>query len=274
MGRRRRRWWWWRVLVFRHQTREKSLYFFSTRCKIRETSSQDHPSLFFRLLLISRLREKRWDFFQHEKEFIARKFPKRRFLFYKDTLDDTRNLHGFYFHIYTHTHHARCYRTRARPGCWVMREVRFRLSASKNFMKEKKMCLWLTSFWTPSSLASLPKKCFFFFPLFLSLLLSLVVGCRSRRWWSSSLEQRERSSHWVVTRPIIESMIDFVRVRSSKRREYKRELKVVSRVVSSSKKRNLFSFSPENVRFFRRVERSRERKRCLFLWDKTKKRGP
>ena len=73
----------------------------------------------------------------------------------------------------THTHHARCYRTRARPGCWVMREVRFRLSASKNFMKEKKMCL--THEFLDPFVSRVASECFFFFPLFLSLLLSLVV---------------------------------------------------------------------------------------------------
>ena len=119
---------------------------------------------------ITRLRD---EIFSNTLELSPENFQRDAF-YYKDTLDDTRNLHGFYFHIYTHTHHARCYRTRARPGCWVMREVRFRLSASKNFMKEKKMYLTHMSFWTPSSLASLPNV-FFFFPLFLSLLLSLVV---------------------------------------------------------------------------------------------------
>ena len=116
---------------------------------------------------ITRLRD---EIFSNTLELSPENFQRDAF-YYKDTLDDTRNLHGFYFHIYTHTHHARCYRTRARPGCWVMREVRFRLSASKNFMKEKKMYLTHMSFWTPSSLASLPNVFFSF--LFSSLSYSL-----------------------------------------------------------------------------------------------------
>lgn len=57
-----------------------------------------------------------------------------------------------------------------------MREVRFRLSASKNFMKEKKMCL-THEFLDPLRLSRRFPECFFFFPLFLSLSysLSLVV---------------------------------------------------------------------------------------------------
>ena len=54
-----------------------------------------------------------------------------------------------------------------------MREVRFRLSASKNFMKEKKMCL--THEFLDPFVSRVASECFFFFPLFLSLLLSLVV---------------------------------------------------------------------------------------------------
>ena len=120
---------------------------------------------------ITRLRD---EIFSNTLELSPENFQRDAF-YYKDTLDDTRNLHGFYFHIYTHTHHARCYRTRARPGCWVMREVRFRLSASKNFMKEKKMCLTHVSFWTPSSLASFPNVFFSFLFSSLSYSLSSLV---------------------------------------------------------------------------------------------------
>ena len=80
-----------------------------------------------------------------------------------------------------------------------MREVRFRLSASKNFMKEKKMCL--THEFLDPFVSRVASECFFFFPLFLSLLLSLVVvdlDDDDRRPRSNN----ERSSHWVVTRPI------------------------------------------------------------------------
>lgn len=167
-------------------------------------SKRDFVKTIFRvssLLSFFEIREKRWDFFQHEKELSPENFQRDAF-YYKDTLDDTRNLHGFYFHIYTHTHHARCYRTRARPGCWVMREVRFRLSASKNFMKEKKMCL--THEFLDPFVSRVASECFFFLSSFPLSKLSRL--CRSRRLWSSSLEQRERSSHWVVTRPIIESI--------------------------------------------------------------------
>lgn len=126
--------------------------------------AQDHPSLC--AFLCSRLRD---EIFSNTLALSPENFQRDAF-YYKDTLDDTRNLHGFYFHIYTHTHHARCYRTRARPGCWVMREVRFRLSASKNFMKEKKMCL-THEFLDPFVYASLPNVFFSF--LFSSLSYSL-----------------------------------------------------------------------------------------------------
>ena len=49
-----------------------------------------------------------------------------------------------------------------------MREVRFRLSASKNFMKEKKMCL--THEFLDPFVSRVASECFFFFPLFLSKL--------------------------------------------------------------------------------------------------------
>ena len=206
---------------------------------------------------ITRLRD---EIFSNTLELSPENFQRDAF-YYKDTLDDTRNLHGFYFHIYTHTHHARCYRTRARPGCWVMREVRFRLSASKNFMKEKKMYLTHMSFWTPSSLASLPNV-FFFFPLFLSLNSLVVVDlddddrCRSnnakdlRIGWSPA---RSSSRYRLCESAIF------------KEEEQERERKRSCLVSFPRRKKKLFSFSPENVRFFRRVERSRERKRCLFL---------
>ena len=211
---------------------------------------------------ITRLRD---EIFSNTLELSPENFQRDAF-YYKDTLDDTRNLHGFYFHIYTHTHHARCYRTRARPGCWVMREVRFRLSASKNFMKEKKMYLTHMSFWTPSSLASLPNV-FFFFPLFLSLLLSLVVvdlDDDDRRPRSNNA--KDLRIGWSPARSssryrLCESAIF---KEEEQEREREREKGRVSCRFLVEKK-NLFSFSPENVRFFRRVERSRERKRCLFL---------
>ena len=155
-----------------------------------------------------------------------------------------------------------------------MREVRFRLSASKNFMKEKKMCL-THEFLDPLRLSRRFPECFFFFPLFLSLSysLSLVVVDLDDDDRRRSNNAKDLRIGWSPARSS-----SYVRVRSSKRRnrERERELKVVSRVVSSSKKKKIFTFSPENVRFFRRVERSRERKRCLFLRDKTKKkeRGP
>jgi hypothetical protein len=220
--------------------------------------AQDHPSLC--AFLCSRLRD---EIFSNTLALSPENFQRDAF-YYKDTLDDTRNLHGFYFHIYTHTHHARCYRTRARPGCWVMREVRFRLSASKNFMKEKKMCL--THEFLDPFVSRVASECFFFFPLFLSLLLSLVVVDLD-----DDDDRRPRSNNakdlrigWSPARSssryrLCESAI-------FKEEEQERERKR-SCLVSfpRRKKKIVLSFSPENVRFFRRVERSRERKRCLFL---------
>ena len=146
-----------------------------------------------------------------------------------------------------------------------MREVRFRLSASKNFMKEKKMCL-THEFLDPLRLSRRFRMFFFLSSFPLSLLLSL--SSLSISTMMIVVARTTRKIFALVGHPpdrVVD--IDYVRVRSSKRRnrERERELKVVSRVVSSSKKKNLFTFSPENVRFFRRVERSRERKRCLFL---------
>ena len=69
-------------------------------------------------------------------------------------------------------------------------------------------------------------------------------------------------------------MIDFVRVRSSKRREYKRELKVVSRVVSSSKKKNC-SLSRLKMFDFFDVSNARGRERgASFFEIRQKKEGP
>ena len=208
---------------------------------------------------ITRLRD---EIFSNTLALSPENFQRDAF-YYKDTLDDTRNLHGFYFHIYTHTHHARCYRTRARPGCWVMREVRFRLSASKNFMREKKMCL--THEFLDPFVSRVASECFFFFPLFLSLNSLVVVDlddddrCRSnnakdlRIGWSPA---RSSSRYRLCESAIF------------KEEEQKREREVEESCLVSfprRKKKFVLSFSPENVRFFRRVERSRERKRCLFL---------
>ena len=166
---------------------------------------------------ITRLRD---EIFSNTLELSPENFQRDAF-YYKDTLDDTRNLHGFYFHIYTHTHHARCYRTRARPGCWVMREVRFRLSASKNFMKEKKMCL-THEFLDPLRLSRRFRMFFFLSSFPLSLLLSLsslsistmmiVVARTTRKIFALGGHPPDR----VVD-------IDYVRVRSSKRRNRERE---------------------------------------------------
>ena len=145
-----------------------------------------------------------------------------------------------------------------------MREVRFRLSASKNFMKEKKMYLTHMSFWTPSSLASLPNVFFSFLfsslsyslsSLSISMMMIVVLARTTRKIFALGGHPPDR----VVD-------IDCVRVRSSKRRNKReRERKRSCLVSFPRRKKKLFSFSPENVRFFRRVERSRERKRCLFL---------
>jgi len=145
-----------------------------------------------------------------------------------------------------------------------MREVRFRLSASKNFVKEKKMCL-THEFWTPSSLASLPNVFFSF--LFSSLSYSLSSLSISTMMMIVVLARTTRKIFALGGHPPDHRVDDrFCESAIFKEERVKERVKGrVSRVVSSSKKRNLFSFSPENVRFFRRVERSRERKRCLFL---------
>ena len=208
---------------------------------------------------ITRLRD---EIFSNTLELSPENFQRDAF-YYKDTLDDTRNLHGFYFHIYTHTHHARCYRTRARPGCWVMREVRFRLSASKNFMKEKKMCL--THEFLDPFVSRVASEFFFFFPLFLSLLLSLVVvdlDDDDRRPRSNNA--KDLRIGWSPARSSSRYRLCESAIFKEEEQEREREKGRVSCRFLVEKK-NLFSFSPENVRFFRRVERSRERKRCLFL---------
>ena len=208
---------------------------------------------------ITRLRD---EIFSNTLELSPENFQRDAF-YYKDTLDDTRNLHGFYFHIYTHTHHARCYRTRARPGCWVMREVRFRLSASKNFMKEKKMCL--THEFLDPFVSRVASECFFFFPLFLSLLLSLVVvdlDDDDRRPRSNNA--KDLRIGWSPARSSSRYRLCESAIFKEEEQEREREKGRVSCRFLVEKKK-LFSFSPENVRFFRRVERSRERKRCLFL---------
>ena len=146
-----------------------------------------------------------------------------------------------------------------------MREVRFRLSASKNFMKEKKMYLTHMSFWTPSSLASLPNV-FFFFPLFLSLLLSLVVvdlDDDDRRPRSNNA--KDLRIGWSPARSSSRYRLCESAIFKEEEQERERERKRSCLVSFPRRKKKLFSFSPENVRFFRRVERSRERKRCLFL---------
>ena len=166
---------------------------------------------------ITRLRD---EIFSNTLELSPENFQRDAF-YYKDTLDDTRNLHGFYFHIYTHTHHARCYRTRARPGCWVMREVRFRLSASKNFMKEKKMCL-THEFLDPLRLSRRFRMFFFLSSFPLSLLLSL--SSLSISTMMIVVARTTRKIFALVGHPpdrVVD--IDYVRVRSSKRRNRERE---------------------------------------------------
>ena len=177
--------------------------------------AQDHPSLC--AFLCSRLRD---EIFSNTLALSPENFQRDAF-YYKDTLDDTRNLHGFYFHIYTHTHHARCYRTRARPGCWVMREVRFRLSASKNFMKEKKMCL-THEFLDPLRLSRRFRMFFFLSSFPLSLLLSL--SSLSLSTMMIVVARTTRKIFALVGHPpdrVVD--IDYVRVRSSKRRNRERE---------------------------------------------------
>ena len=217
---------------------------------------------------ITRLRD---EIFSNTLELSPENFQRDAF-YYKDTLDDTRNLHGFYFHIYTHTHHARCYRTRARPGCWVMREVRFRLSASKNFMKEKKMCLTHVSFWTPSSLASFPNV-FFFFPLFLSLNSLVVVDlddddrCRSNN-------AKDLRIGWSPARSSSRYRLCESAIFKEEEQEREREKKVVSRVVSSSKKK-ICSLSRLKMFDFFDVSNARGRERgASFFEIRQKKEGP
>ena len=144
-----------------------------------------------------------------------------------------------------------------------MREVRFRLSASKNFMKEKKMCL--THEFLDPFVSRVASECFFFFPLFLSLLLSLVVvdlDDDDRRPRSNNA--KDLRIGWSPARSSSRYRLCESAIFKEEEQEREREKGRVSCRFLVEKK-NLFSFSPENVRFFRRVERSRERKRCLFL---------
>ena len=219
---------------------------------------------------ITRLRD---EIFSNTLELSPENFQRDAF-YYKDTLDDTRNLHGFYFHIYTHTHHARCYRTRARPGCWVMREVRFRLSASKNFMKEKKMYLTHMSFWTPSSLASLPNVFFSFLfsslsyslsSLSISMMMIVVLARTTRKIFALGGHPPDR----VVD-------IDCVRVRSSKRRNKREREREKGRVSCRFlvEKKNC-SLSRLKMFDFFDVSNARERERgASFFEIRRKKEGP
>lgn len=205
----------------------------------------------------------RWDFFQHEKELSPENFQRDAF-YYKDTLDDTRNLHGFYFHIYTHTHtmHAATARARA-PVVGLCARYVFVCALRKISWKRRK-CVWLTSFWTPSSrLASLPNV-FFLSSLSYSLsslsisTMMIVVARKTRKIFALG---------GSPARSIVD--IDYVVVRSSKRRnrERKRELKgVVSRVVSSSKKKNC-SLSRLKMFDFFDVSNARERKRGASFFE-------
>jgi len=125
------------------------------------------------------------------------------------------------------------------------------------------MCL-THEFLDPFVTSRVASECFF---SFLSLLFSLVVVDLDDDDRRRSKNAKDLRIGWV-TRPIDRRyrLCGGTILKEEEQRERKRELKgVVSRVVSSSKKKKLFSFSPENVRFFRRVERSREKKRCLFL---------
>ena len=218
---------------------------------------------------ITRLRD---EIFSNTLELSPENFQRDAF-YYKDTLDDTRNLHGFYFHIYTHTHHARCYRTRARPGCWVMREVRFRLSASKNFMKEKKMCL--THEFLDPFVSRVASECFFFFPLFLSLLLSLVVvdlDDDDRRPRSNNA--KDLRIGWSPARSSSRYRLCESAIFKEEEQEREREKKVVSRVVSSSKKK-ICSLSRLKMFDFFDVSNARERERgASFFEIRQKKEGP
>jgi hypothetical protein len=105
----------------------------------------------------------------------------------------------------------------------------------------------------------------FFFPLFLSLSYSLsslsistmmiVVTRTTRKIFALGGHPPDR----VVD-------IDYVRVRSSKRRERERELKVVSRVVSSSKK-IICSLSRLKMFDFFDVSNARERERGASFFE-------
>ena len=146
-----------------------------------------------------------------------------------------------------------------------MREVRFRLSASKNFLKEKKMCL--THEFLDPFVSRVASECFFLssFPLSLSYSLSslsistmmmIVVLARTTR--KIFALGGHPPDHRVDDRFCESAIFKEERVKRESRRSC-----LACRFLVEKKK--LFSFSPENVRFFRRVERSRERKRCLFL---------
>lgn len=143
-----------------------------------------------------------------------------------------------------------------------MREVRFRLCASKNFTKEKKMCL-THEFLDPFVTSRVASECFF---SFLSLLFSLVVVDLDDDDRRHSKNAKDLRIGWV-TRPI-DRRYRLCGGTIFKEEEQREKERVKGGRVSCRflvKKKKLFSFSPENVRFFRRVERSREKKRCLFL---------
>ena len=129
----------------------------------------------------------------------------------------------------------------------------------------EEICCLTHEFLDPFVTSRVASECFF---SFLSLLFSLVVvdlDDDDRRHSNNAKDLRiGRSPARSSSRyRLCESTI----FKEEEQRERKRELKGSGRVSCRFlvKKKKLFSFSPENVRFFRRVERSRERKRCLFL---------
>ena len=133
-------------------------------------------------------------------------------------------------------------------------------------------------FLDPFSLASLPENCFFFFPLFLSLLLSLVVvdlDDDDRRPRSNNA--KDLRIGWSPARSssryrLCESAI-------FKEEEQKRERELRSRVACRFlvEKKNLFSLSRLKMFDFFDVSNARERERGASFFEirrKRKREGP
>jgi len=144
-----------------------------------------------------------------------------------------------------------------------MREVRFRLCASKNFTKEKKMCL-THEFLDPFVTSRVASECFF---SFLSLLFSLVVVDLDDDDRRRSKNAKDLRIGWV-TRPIDRRyrLCGGTIFKEEEQRERKRELKG-SCLVSFPRQKKNCSLSRLKMFDFFDVSNARERKRGASFFE-------